>query len=699
MTSNAQIQSLWLQAKRLLGQNQLLPAKDVLRLICKSSPSDIAAWLILGQVEGQAGEYVSAESCFRKAVALAPVNAEAHYGLGCSLMAQRKIADAATSFRSAISIKPGYTEALNDLGYALQSSGKLDEAVDAYSRSLSLKPQQFPTQYNLGLILKDQGKHADAEMHFRSALLINSQSAEAENSLGFVLKEAGRFQEAEQCFRRALEINPKYADAQFNLGSTLALMLQYCAAEACFRTALQLKPEFPDAYNGLGSVLLAKGDIVEAETCYRNALHGKPENRAAHGNLLMSLHYRETLSPKDLFAEHAKWGRQFIPSGMGNIPLLNSPDPLRRLRVGYVSPDFCIHSVASFLLPLFLNHDPDEVELVCYSNTERQDEITLKFRELTSLWRDVRGISDDDVARQIRDDRIDILVDLSGHTGRSRLRVFANRAAPVQLTYLGYPDTTGLQSMDYRLTDIRADPPGSESFHTEKLLYLPGGFLCYSPLFETPSSTPLPLLANGHITFGSFNNLSKVNSAVLRCWAAILNAVPGARLLLKTKSFWDNAVIEHFKARLTACGIAPQSVELRPWAVHPKDHLLHYQEIDIALDTFPYNGTTTTCEALWMGAPVITLAGNIHAGRVGVSLLSSIGLEELIAQTPDDYVAIASRLAGDTARLSALRASLRQRMQQSRLCTGNTFAQDVEHAYRSIWRDRCATAQGPTPHV
>jgi predicted O-linked N-acetylglucosamine transferase (SPINDLY family) len=367
---------------------------------------------------------------------------------------------------------------------------------------------------------------------------------------------------------------------------------------------------------------------------------------------------------------------------------------VRRLRVGYVSPDFCIHSVANFLLPLLSNHDAQIVDIVCYSNTERQDEITARFQALAGTWRDIRNKSDEEVVQLIREDRIDILVDLAGHTGRGRLRVFGHKAAPVQLTYLGYPDTTGLKTVDYRLTDQWADPPGQEAFHTEKLIRLPGGFLCYAPLFETPPVSSAPLLDKGFVTFGSFNNVAKMNPEVLQLWAEILKAVPRSRLLLKTKSFWDKSVAEDFSNRIQACGVERERVELRPWALHPRDHLIHYREIDIALDTFPYNGTTTTCEALWMGVPVIALAGNTHAGRVGVSLLSALGLENLIAPTPNDYLTLTVALAQDTARLTALHSTLRERLAQSSLCDGRKFAAEVERVYRFIWHDWCRTARG-----
>jgi predicted O-linked N-acetylglucosamine transferase (SPINDLY family) len=547
------------------------------------------------------------------------------------------------------------------------------------------------------VVVKDQGQHAQAEAHFRTALTLKPDSVEAHNSLGYVLKEQGRLEEAEQSLRHALAGNPNFADAHHNLGCVLESMLRFHEAEACFRTALQLKPGLTDALSHLGNVRLAQGAIEEAQACYRQAVDDRPEHAPTHSNLLMALHYRESLSPQQLFEEHLKWGARCEQPGARHVRFSNSPDPVRRLRVGYVSPDFCIHSVANFLLPLLANHDAQIVDIVCYSNTERQDEITARFQALAGTWRDIRNKSDEEVVQLIREDSIDILVDLAGHTGRGRLRVFGYKAAPVQLTYLGYPDTTGLKTVDYRLTDQWADPPGQEAFHTEKLIRLPGGFLCYAPLFETPPVSSAPLLDKGFVTFGSFNNVAKMNPEVLQLWAEILKAVPRSRLLLKTKSFWDKSVAEDFSNRIQACGVARERVELRPWAIHPRDHLIHYREVDIALDTFSYNGTTTTCEALWMGVPVIALAGNTHAGRVGVSLLSGAGLSEFVASSEDDYCDIASRLARDPNRLADLRSHLRTRVHDSRLCDASRMAREVEVAYQSMWEQWCVErARGRT---
>jgi predicted O-linked N-acetylglucosamine transferase (SPINDLY family) len=365
--------------------------------------------------------------------------------------------------------------------------------------------------------------------------------------------------------------------------------------------------------------------------------------------------------------------------------------PDRRLRIGYVSPDFRAHSVASFLEPVLARHDTDNFDVVCYAQVAHPDRTTERLRQLAGHWRDTCAQSDEQVANMIRQDRIDILVDLAGHTRNNRLTVFTHRPAPIQLTYLGYPNTTGLPQIDYRLTDALADPPEADALHTERLVRLPRGFLCYSAPQDAPAVSPLPATAVGHITFGSLNNLAKVNEQVVELWARVLHAVPGAQLLLKGKALCDQATAGRFVEMFARHRIPADRLRLASWAATRAQHLTTYAQVDIALDPFPYNGTTTTCEALWMGVPVVALAGDRHAARVGVSILTHVGLREFIATTPDDYVRTAAGLAADRARLVALRASLRRRMADSPLCDGAAFTRDIEATYRAMWETWCGS--------
>jgi predicted O-linked N-acetylglucosamine transferase (SPINDLY family) len=431
------------------------------------------------------------------------------------------------------------------------------------------------------------------------------------------------------------------------------------------------------------------GLTQEAEQCYYRALQIRPDYAKTYHALLIAANYHSD-DPERIMREHLAWGEHHRSLKPEENRFANPPDPQRRLRLGYVSPDFRTHSVAFFLEPLLAHHDPATVEVYAYAHVPRPDAVTERLKTRVQGWRDIHGLSDDQVADLIRQDRIDILVDLAGHTANNRLLVFARKPAPIQVTYLGYPNTTGLTAIDYRLTDALADPPGeTERYHTETLIRLPHGFLCYQPPSHAPAVAPPPAAVNGYVTFGSFNNLAKVTPKVVEVWARILKAVEGARVVMKNKSFSDAATRERCHEQFIRHGIERERIALRDRLTALEDHLGLYHQIDLALDTFPYHGTTTTCEALWMGVPVITLAGHTHAARVGVSLLTRVGLPELIAQNEDDYVERAVALAQDLPRLTELRATLRQRMTQSPLCDAPAFTRNLEAAYREMWRGWC----------
>ena len=372
-----------------------------------------------------------------------------------------------------------------------------------------------------------------------------------------------------------------------------------------------------------------------------------------------------------------------------------TPRPKARLRVGYVSADLRDHSVARFVEPIFASFDREAFDVVAYASVARADRVTEHLRSLVTEWRDVRGLSDADLAERIRQDGIDILVDLGGHSADGRLGAFARRPAPVQVTYLGYPNTTGLAAVDYRLTDARADPPGdADALCVEKLVRLPECAWCYAP-GDGAEDAPPPFEAAGQITFGAFNDLSKVRPDVMALWAEILREVPGARLLIKAKSLQDPALAREVRAFFGRRGIDEARIEARGWTRDRAQHLALHAKVDVGLDTSPYHGTTTTCDALWMGVPVITLAGETHVSRVGVSLLAAVGLSDLVARSPEEYVALAVRLAGDRARLGELRRTLRGRVVGSRLGGARAFARALEEAYRAMWRERCEGPAAP----
>jgi protein O-GlcNAc transferase len=404
---------------------------------------------------------------------------------------------------------------------------------------------------------------------------------------------------------------------------------------------------------------------------------------------LLALQYLPHLNGAHLLAEHQLWARRHT-GAPAEAPPVADRNPERRLRIGYVSGDFRDHPVAAFIEPILSAHDRQAVEVFCYVDVPAPDKFTERLRRHVDAWRSLAGLSDAVAAQLVRADRIDILVDLTGHTTRPRLRVFALRPAPVQATYLGYPGTTGLPAIDYRITDAVADPPGEPEVHTERLLRLPGCFCCYAPPASAPAVNPSPALAAGQVTFGSLHNLAKLNDAVLDLWCEVLRAVPSAHLLIARDTLTGQTK-EMFARKFRDRGIAPERLELRRVWGSPGNHLRHYADIDISLDAFPWSGHTTACESLWMGAPVVTLYGNRHAGRMAASILTAVGLTDLVARTPAEYVERAVRLATEPKTLAALRARLRDQMRRSPLCDGPAFTRTLEQAYRQMWRQFCST--------
>jgi predicted O-linked N-acetylglucosamine transferase (SPINDLY family) len=475
------------------------------------------------------------------------------------------------------------------------------------------------------------------------------------------------------------------SQAWARLGQQAAAEHRYRAAIEAYENSLAIEPDQPAVQTNLGSAYSLAGDPEHSLRCLRRALEFRPDFGAAASNLLLALQYTSS-GAGGIAAEHKARGSRIEQSAIPFHHWNNPRNPERPLRIGYVSGDFRRHPVASFFEPLLEAHS-SSFSITCYSNSARTDRVTARLQSLASRWRTIAGIPDADVAAQVMEDGIDILVDLSGHTHGHRLGLFARRPAPVQVTYLGYPDTTGLEPIHYRLSDAIADPPGwTESFHSETLVRLPAPFLCYRPPVRAPRASRLPVSRTGEFTFGCFNSVCKLSDQTLEVWARLLEAVPRSRLLLKCRSFKEAATRDHFRSRLSRAGIARRRVELRGYQPDEREHLATYHDVDLALDPFPYNGTATTCESLWMGVPVVTLAGSRHASRVGASLLQAAGLAEFVATDPSAYIDIAVRTATDPARLAALRRALRPRIAASPLCDAAAHARKVEAAYRTMWR-------------
>ncbi len=605
------------------------------------------------------------------------------------------LAEAETAYRQILSRHPDHAEALQLLGALAVQAGRVEAGMELMRRAIRLKPDYAEAHNNLGIVLQNAGQTDEAMASYHRAIRLEPDYAEAHYNLGVALMAGGQLDEAIACYRQAIRLKPDYAEAHYNLGVAFKNKEQFDEAITSCRQAIRFKPDLAEAHNNLGFLLQITGRLDEAIASYRQALRLKPDYAEAHDNLIFAFNYHPGYDAGMIFEELRRWNQQHTePLKKFIRPHTNDRNPDRRLRIGYVSPDFREHPVGRFLLPVLEHHDHQQFEIFCYSSVTRPDAITARFRSVADHWQEIRNSSDDHAADQIRADGIDVLVDLSGHTAGNRLLVFARKPAPVQVSYLGYPGTTGLSTIDYRLTDGLADPPGlTDGFHTESLFRLPQSNWCYAEPDDSPPVQPPPAIGRGHVTFGSFNSFAKATEAMLQIWGRILHEVPGSRLILKTFAFGSASVRDRIRRNFAAQGIGADRLDLSGPQPDRLSHLASYAEMDIALNTFPYHGTTTTCEALWMGVPVVTLVGQSHVSRVGLSLLSNVGLPELAAATPDQYVKLAVNLAKDQDRLKALRDSLRERMRSSPLMDAPRFARDVEAAYRQMWRSWCAAGK------
>ncbi len=640
----------------------------------------------------KSGQLEAALGLYRDVLALDPKNVDA---LNLGGLATFRLGDpdeAVRMLHAAVALSPDYAEAHSHLGNVLQAMERHEEAIAAYRRAVELKPDYADAHYNLGIVLRTTGDWEASTSAYRRASECAPSFADAHNGLGAMLQNQGQLDAAIACYRRAIQVNPNLPSALSNLGAALACHGQFRETIAYCHRALAINSAHTKTLNNLGIALQNLGQPDEAIDAYRQALALKPGYTAAHSNLIFCMNYEPRFSGEDILLESKRWNEiHAAPRTALAGPFANDPDPERRLRVGYVSADLRQHSVSFFLEPLLAARDPDALETYCYAGVVQPDHWTARFQELSDGWCWTATMSDSALAERIRDDGIDILVDLAGHTASNRLLAFAESPAPVQVTWLGYPNTTGLSAMDYRLTDAVADPEGSaDALHSETLVRLPEGFLCYGAPGDAPDVVPPPATVNGHVTFGSFNNLAKVTPEVAGLWAAILNRVRNSRLLIKSRLLADDQIRVRYQDLFASHGIDAERFDLLSAIPSMRGHLAAYERLDIGLDPFPYNGTTTTCEALWMGVPVVALAGERHAGRVGLSLLSTAGLPELAAETGEEYVEIAVQLAADLDRLSALRRDLRRRTSASPLCDAPAFARKVEAAYREMWRRWCA---------
>jgi predicted O-linked N-acetylglucosamine transferase (SPINDLY family) len=653
----------------------------------------------------RAGRISEAEGIYRQLLAIYPQNPDLWQLLGVIAHQSGRLEEALNLLQRAIEANPNAAPYYNNLGLLLNKLGRREEAVTAFRKAIQLQPEVAESHYNLGITLCELGRPSEAVEVYQTALRLHPDHSSAQLNLGVALTMAGRMDEALAHYRSVLQREPGNVSITVNLGNLLKDLARLDEAVETYRLALRYAPDDFNALNNLGVALKDSGGIEASLDCIRRSLAVSPNRAEVHSNLIFTSFFHPSLPPSEIAAEMHRWSvTHEFPLRNERRPHSNDPSPDRRLRIGYVSPDFRDHVVGRTFLPCFEAHDREQFEFFCYSGASVSDDVTEHFRARADGWRETSYLSDAQLAEQIRTDRIDVLIDLALHTGFNRLLAFARKPAPVQLAWLGYPGATGLEAMDYRITDHYLDPLGEDRAGSfEETMRLPDAWCCYRPHDFSPDVSALPISSGQPVTFGSFNNFTKINPQVLELWAEILQTIDGSRLFLVLKGSGQDKTRRFFEER----GISADRIKFlsyyatavdEPGKSAPPEFLLRYHHIDIALDPFPYNGMTTTCDALWMGVPVVALIGETTLGRASYSLLCNVGLPELAAASEEDYVRIAIELARDLPRLQELRANLRKRMKNSPLLDAPRFARNLEAIFRQVWGRWCGTVKSnPSP--
>src|SRR5574340_155957 len=686
----------------LLAKGDLKGALDAYRTAIGHKPDYAGAWYNMGNALLGSGQLNDAVASYRKALEIKADYAEVHCALGVALKELGQLDDAVASLRRALGIKPDFVEAYTNLGIILENlfnagiarlnDGKPEAAAESFRRALRIEPDLADAHYYLGNALKELGQDEAAAASYRRALDLKPDHAEAHFELGNALQELEQLEKAVASYYRALGLRPNFVEAHSNLGKALESLGQHESAVASYRRALEFKPDYAEVHSNLGNALKYLGQIEDAMASYQRALEINPGYVDARQGLLFALNYTASHEPSYCLEQARDYGRivarqvgvRFSAWGCAAIP--------ERLRVGLVSGDLRNHPVGYFLEGLLAYIDPACIELIAYPTHHKEDELTARIRPYFSAWKPLVGKSDEAAANLIHADGVHVLLDLSGHTAHNRLPVFAWKPSPVQASWLGYFATTGVAEMDYLLADEVSVPEAQREQFTETIWYLPDTRLCFTaPGVDLPVAL-LPALSSGTITFGCFQGLPKVGDGVLELWGKIFAALPTARLRMQCKQLEEPAQEERLVQRLERYGINSARVIVHKSASR-KAYLAAHAEVDIILDTFPYPGGTTTCEALWMGVPTLTLAGDSLLARQGASLLTAAGLEEWVATSKEEYIAKAIALASDKPKLAALRAGLRQQVVASPLFDAPRFARNFEDALWGMWRT-CQAERG-----
>lgn len=679
----------------LKAMGRLEEAIDAYKKALKLDAKFSEAHSQLGFIYQNLGRVEEATVNFEHAVAIIPGSANAHLNLGSILQKKGKLEEASIAYKQAISIMPNFSKAHDNLGQILRLQGNSKAAVDHFRKAVEFDNKNANFYIHLATELMEIGDLKEGEELFLSAIKLNPDDALTNYSIGTSLRQQNKFREAVPYLTRAVELSPGFIEARLNLAFILEKLGQYENAISQLDTVFSTRPQHGLAHSYMASVLKCLGLVDESIAHNSKALECDSATDSDFTNLLLNLNYASNYKAEQIYIEHLKFGNKYENSDLLKKKN-NTKISDRRIKIGYVSGDFNSHAVSYFIDAVLSRHDHSQFEIHAYSNTPKQDHVTSKLKAYCDHWNEISKLDDDKAAALILKDEIDILVDLSGHTANNRLQVFARKPAPIQVTWLGYPNTTGMKAMDYRITDIYAEPEGlTDHLNVERLYRLPDVFCCYTPCINdvdrrtSPelSIRPTPALDNGFVTFGCLNNFAKITPPVIDVWSQLLKEVPASKLLIEAAGldspFMQSSVSERFKAH----GIEPARLILM--GRKSDQQYVLYQKIDIALDPFPCTGGTTSFDALWMGVPLVTLAGNTFVSRMGVSLLSNLGLQELIGTTYPNYIEIAKNLASDLSRLNSLRLDLRRKFESSPLMDGDKFTHNLEVAFRKMWKTWC----------
>jgi len=691
--SEVSIKEAFQHAIALQQEGRAGEALDIFEQILKIIPNDPGTLFFAGVARHQTGNIIGAVALLEQAAEINPDNPDGWNYLGAVYFELDRPVEAESAYRKGIGLNPSHADAWNNLGNLLNTQSRFEEAEDAFRHSLAINPDHLKAKRGLALILTFLKRYQEAKTVLSDLLAAAPDNPEFISMMGTTLAALSEYGKAEDMLRQTILITPDQATPYNDLGNCLASLHRYGEAESTYRKALDLEPDNSAIHNNLGALLNTTGRVKEAIKTYRRSLELQNDNSAAFSNLIFSLMHAPETSGEDILAECRRWDARHQASAP-QLPFSNTPDPERRLKIGYVSPDFRRHAVAYFLEPLLASHNHEHFDIYAYAELKHGDDMTERFQEYADHWCNTVGMDDKTLAAQISKDGIDILVDCGGYTLGSRLMAFNHKPAPVQVaTLLGHGLTTGLAAMDYILVDHIIAPDGAERFMSEELVRLPHGLVSFRPDPAWPEPTQRELNDDEEIVFAYFNAPARINSLMMDIWQQILQALPKARLLLKNHAYNESSEIGYWQEFFSK--LPGNRIDFEGLAGGWSKNMDVYERVDIVLDSFPVTGSTSTAIPLWMGVPVITLAGDHVGQRMGAAFLYAAGLPELAAESPETYVEKVIGLARDKPRLALLRSSLRAKMAASPLCDHKAVTRSVENAYREMWKKWC-TKRGVT---